>query len=133
MTALLGSSLALCISDIPFDGPVAGVVVGRVDGKFIVNPTVEELEQSDINLSVAGTKDAINMVESGSKEVSESDMIEALMVGHEAIKKLVSTNLSLQDKFMHLEDKKAKERIKNEIIRNKSMILDYQYRIENEK
>ena len=90
MTALFGSSLALCISDIPFDGPVAGVVVGRVDGEFIVNPTVEQLEHSDINLSVAGTKDAINMVESGSKEVSEEDMIDALMVGHEAIKKLVA-------------------------------------------
>ena len=90
MTALFGSSLALCISDIPFDGPVAGVVVGRVDGEFVINPTVEQLEISDINLSVAGTKDAINMVESGSKEVSESDMIDALMVGHEAIKKLVA-------------------------------------------
>ena len=90
MTALFGSSLALCISDIPFDGPVAGVVVGRVDGEYIINPTVEQLEKSDINLSVAGTKDAINMVESGSKEVSEEDMIDALMVGHEAIKKLVA-------------------------------------------
>ena len=99
MTALFGSSLALCISDIPFDGPVAGVVVGRVDGKFIVNPTVEELEQSDINLSVAGTKDAINMVESGSKEVSESDMIDALMVGHEAIKKLVAFQEEIASKI----------------------------------
>ena len=90
MTALFGSSLALCISDIPFDGPVAGVVVGRIDGEYIINPTVEELEKSDINLSVAGTKDAINMVEAGSKEVSEEDMIEALMKGHEAIKELVS-------------------------------------------
>ena len=90
MTALFGSSLALCISNIPFDGPVAGVVVGRVDGNYIVNPTVEQMEMSDINLSVAGTKDAINMVESGSKEVSEEDMIEALMIGHEAIKELVA-------------------------------------------
>ena len=90
MTALFGSSLALCISDIPFDGPVAGVVVGRVDGEFIVNPTVEQMEHSDINLSVAGTKDAIKMVESGSKVVSDEDMIDALMVGHEAIKKLVA-------------------------------------------
>ena len=89
MTALFGSSLALMISDIPFDGPVAGVVVGRVDGKFIINPTAEEVENSDIILSVAGTKDAINMVESGSKEVSEADMIEAIMFGHEAIKELV--------------------------------------------
>ena len=90
MTALFGSSLALCISDIPFDGPVAGVVVGRVNGEYIINPTVEQLEMSDINLSVAGTKDAINMVEAGSKEVSESAMIEALMKGHEAIKELVA-------------------------------------------
>lgn len=90
MTALFGSSLSLCISDIPFDGPVAGVVVGRVNGEYIINPSVEELEQSDINLSVAGTKDAINMVESGSKEVSEDAMIEAIMFGHEAIKELVA-------------------------------------------
>ena len=90
MTALFGSSLSLCISDIPFDGPVAGVVVGRVNGEYIVNPSVEELENSDISLSVAGTKDAINMVEAGSKEVSEEDMIDALMIGHEAIKKLVA-------------------------------------------
>ena len=89
MTALFGSSLCLSISDIPFEGPVAGVVVGHVKDKFIINPSVEELEQSDINLSVAGTKDAINMVESGSKEVSEELMIEAIMFGHETIKKLV--------------------------------------------
>ena len=67
MTALFASSLSLCISDIPFDGPVAGVVVGRVNGKFVINPSVLELENSDITLSVAGTKDAINMGESGSK------------------------------------------------------------------
>lgn len=90
MTALFGSSLSLCISNIPFDGPVAGVVVGRINGEYIINPTVEQLEQSDITLSVAGTKDAINMVEAGSKEVSEEAMIEALMIGHEAIKELVS-------------------------------------------
>ena len=89
MTALFGSSLCLSISDIPFEGPVAGVFVGHIDDKFIINPSVEELEKSDINLSVAGTKDAINMVESGSKEVSEELMIEAIMFGHEAIKKLV--------------------------------------------
>lgn len=89
MTALFGSSLVLSISNIPFDGPVAGVVVGRVNGEFIINPTVEELELSDITLSVAGTHDAINMVEAGSKEVSEEDMIDALMFGHDAIKELV--------------------------------------------
>lgn len=89
MTALFGSSLALTISNIPFDGPVAGVVVGRVNGEFVINPSAKELEECDIILNVAGTKDAINMVESGSKEVSEEDMIEAIMFGHEAIKELV--------------------------------------------
>ncbi|MBQ6920650.1 MAG: polyribonucleotide nucleotidyltransferase [Bacilli bacterium] len=88
MTAMLGSSLALGISDIPFDGPIAGVYVGRVDGKFIINPTVEERAKSDINLAVAGTKEAINMVEAGADQVSEEDMLDALMFGHEAIKKL---------------------------------------------
>ncbi len=88
MTAMLGSSLALCISDIPFDGPIAGVYVGRIDGKFIINPTVEEKAKSDINVAVAGTKEAINMVEAGADQVSEDDMLDALMFGHEAIKKL---------------------------------------------
>ena len=88
MTAMLGSSLALGISDIPFDGPIAGVQVGRVDGKFIINPTVEEKEHSDLNLSVAGTKEAINMVEAGADQLSEEEMLDALMFGHEAIKKL---------------------------------------------
>ena len=90
MTALLGSSLALCISEIPFDGPVAGVIVGRLNGEFIINPKAEETELCDIILNVAGTKDAINMVESGSKEVSEEDMVDAIMFGHVAIKELIS-------------------------------------------
>ena len=90
MAAMLGSSIALTISDIPFDGPIAGVVVGRVDGELIINPTVAQLEKSDINLIVAGTKDAINMVEAGAKEVSEEDMLDALMFGHEEIKRLVA-------------------------------------------
>lgn len=90
MTALFGTSLSLMISDIPFDGPVAGVVVGRVDDKFIINPNTLETEKCDITLSVAGTKDAINMVEAGAREVNEDDMIEALMFGHEAIKELVA-------------------------------------------
>lgn len=90
MTALLGSSLALCISEIPFDGPVAGVIVGRLNGEFVINPKAAETELCDIILNVAGTKDAINMVESGSKEVSEEDMVDAIMFGHEAIKELIS-------------------------------------------
>ena len=88
MAALLGASLSLVTSDIPFNGPIAGVVVGKVDGKLIINPTPEELENSDINLIVAGTKDAINMVEAGAHEVSEEDMLEALLFGHEEIKRL---------------------------------------------
>jgi len=90
LAALFGSSLATCISKIPFNGPVAAVKVGRVNGEFVINPTVEELEASDIDLTVAGTMDAINMVEAGAKEVSEADMLEALLLGHEAIKKLVA-------------------------------------------
>ena len=90
MSAMLGSSLALCISDIPFNGPIAGVNVGRVNGEYVLNPTVEQAAASDIELSVAGTKDAINMVESGAKEVSEEDMLGALLFGHAAIKELVA-------------------------------------------
>ncbi len=90
MAAMLGSSLALGISNIPFAGPIAGVIVGRVDGEFIVNPTIDQQEKSDINLTVAGTKDAINMVEAGAQEVPEEDMLEAIMFGHEEIKRLVA-------------------------------------------
>lgn len=89
LTAMLGSSLAVSISKIPFNGPIAGVKVGRVDGKFVINPTPEELEVSELELTVAGTKNAINMVESSAKEVSEEVMLEALMLAHEAIKKLI--------------------------------------------
>lgn len=89
MAAMIGSSIALSISDIPFEGPIAGVVVGRVDGHFVINPTVEEAEKSDIHLTVAGTKDAINMVEAGAKEVPEEVMLEAIMFGHEEIKRLI--------------------------------------------
>ena len=90
MAAMLGSSIALSISDIPFEGPIAGVVVGRINGELILNPTVEQLEASDINLTIAGTKNAINMVEAGAKQVTEEDMLEALMFGHEEIKRLVA-------------------------------------------
>ena len=90
MAAMFGSSLALSVSDIPFNGPIAGVVVGRIDGQFVVNPTVAQMEQSDIDLTVAGNKDAINMVEAGAKEVPEETMLEAIMFGHEEIKKLIA-------------------------------------------
>lgn len=90
LTALFGSSLCVSISKIPFNGPVAAVKVGRVNGEFVINPTVEQAEVSDIDLTVAGTKEAINMVEAGAREVNEDDMLEALMFGHEAIKELIS-------------------------------------------
>ncbi|QPA32098.1 polyribonucleotide nucleotidyltransferase [Thermaerobacillus caldiproteolyticus] len=90
MAAMFGSSLALTISDIPFEGPIAGVTVGRVDGKFVINPSVEQSEKSDIHLVVAGTKDAINMVEAGADEVPEEIMLEAIMFGHEEIKRLIA-------------------------------------------
>ena len=90
MAAMLGASVALAVSDIPFDGPVAGVNVGRVNGEIVINPTVAQAELSDIELTVAGTATAINMVESSAKEVSEADMLEALLKGHAAIKELVA-------------------------------------------
>ncbi|WP_342442716.1 polyribonucleotide nucleotidyltransferase [Lysinibacillus sp. FSL K6-0057] len=90
MAAMVGSSLALAISDIPFDGPIAGVQVGYIDGEFIVNPTVEQSNHSTIHLSVAGNKDAINMVEAGALEVPEEIMLEAIMFGHEEIKKIIA-------------------------------------------
>lgn len=105
MAAMLGSSLSLCISDIPFNGPIAGVIVGRVDGQFIINPSVEQMDKSDINLTVAGTFDGINMVEAGAKEVSEEDMLEAIMFGHAEIKRLVEFQRKImaeigKDKFV---------------------------------
>lgn len=87
--AMVGASVAIATSDIPWEGPIAAVRVGRVDGRFIINPTLEQREQSDINLTVAGTKDAIMMVEAGADEVSEEVMLDAIFFGHEEIKKLV--------------------------------------------
>lgn len=88
MAAMFGASLALCISDIPFNGPIAGCKVGRINGELVANPTAAQMEESDIDLTVAGTAQALNMVEAGAKEVSEEDMLAALMFGHEQIKKL---------------------------------------------
>ena len=90
MAAMFGSSLALSISDIPFNGPIAGVQVAYIDGEFIINPSAEQKEASLLELTVAGTKDAINMVESGAKELSEDIMLEALLKGHEAVRKLIA-------------------------------------------
>lgn len=90
MAGMLGTSIALSISDIPFDGPIAGATVGRVDGEFVVNPTTAQLEQTDLELQVAGTATAINMVEAGANEVPEDVMLESILFGHEEIKKLVA-------------------------------------------
>ncbi|MGN4126153.1 polyribonucleotide nucleotidyltransferase [Lysinibacillus sphaericus] len=90
MAAMIGSSLALAISDIPFDGPIAGVQVGYIDGEFVVNPTVEQSKYSTVHLTVAGNKDAINMVEAGALEVPEEIMLEAIMFGHDEIKKIIA-------------------------------------------
>ena len=119
LAAMFGSSLATSISKIPFDGPIAGVKVGRVDGKFVINPTVAEAAVSDIDLTVAGTKDAINMVEAGSKEVSEEDMLKALMFGHEAIKELVKFQeeiiAEIGEEKMEYEVLEIEEELKNEV------------------
>lgn len=94
--AMIGASCALSISDIPFEGPIAGVRVGRVDGKFIINPTLEQAAVSEMNVAVAGTKEAILMVEAGAKEVSEQVMLDAILFGHEEIKKLVAFQEQIQ-------------------------------------
>lgn len=89
IAAMIGSSIALSISDIPFDGPIAGINVGQVDGKFVINPTIEEQEESDVLLTVAGTKDAVNMVEAEADEVPEDIILDAIMYGHKEITRLV--------------------------------------------
>ena len=99
LTAMFGSSLATSISKIPFNGPIAGVKVGLVDGKFIINPTPEQLENSKLDLTVAGTMDAINMVESSAKEVDEKTMLDALMFGHEAVKTLIKFQMEIIDEI----------------------------------
>ena len=133
LTAMFGSSLATCISKIPFDGPIAGVKVGRVDGKFIINPTPSELEISDIDLTVAGTKNAINMVEAGAKEVSESDMLEALMFGHEAVKELCEFQESIMSEIgeekMEYEKLEIPEELRKEVYELAADKLDKAMRI----
>jgi len=121
MTAVFGSSLALSISCIPFNGPIAAVVVGRINGEFIINPTPEELLISDIDLTVAGTFEAINMVEAGAKEVTEEDMLNAILFGHEEIKKLIQFQLKIQKdiglKKMDLEVFNVDEKVAKEVVK----------------
>ena len=99
MAAMFGSSLALMLSDIPFEGPIAGVKVGRVDGEYIINPTPEQASRSDIDLTVAGTKEAINMVEAGAKQVSEEAMFKALQVGHAEIVRLCNIQIEIANEI----------------------------------
>ena len=133
LSAMFGSSLATCISKIPFDGPIAGVKVGRVNGEFVINPTPEELEISDLDLTVAGTKHAINMVEAGSKEVSEEDMLEALMFGHDAVKELCEFQEEIMaeigEEKMEYEHLTLEDELVNEIKELASEKLDTAMRI----
>ncbi|MGZ4163984.1 MAG: polyribonucleotide nucleotidyltransferase, partial [Tumebacillaceae bacterium] len=99
IAAMIGTSAALMISNVPFEGPIAGVIVGRIDGELVVNPTVEQAAKSDLHLVVAGTKDAINMVEAGAKEIPEADMIEAIMFGHDRIKELIEFQQTIIDEL----------------------------------
>lgn len=122
MTALFGSSLCLGISDIPFDGPVAGVVVGKIGKEFIINPTAEQMEVSTLNLTVAGTKDAICMVEAGAQELSEKDMLEALMFGHEHIKILCDFEQQIIDEIGVAKKELAVAKISEEL---ETAVRDY--------
>ncbi|WP_082418965.1 polyribonucleotide nucleotidyltransferase [Massilibacterium senegalense] len=144
MAAMVGSSLALMVSDIPFDGPIAGVIVGRVDGKFVINPTVEQAEKSDLHLIVAGTKDAINMVEAGANAVPEEIMLEAIMFGHEEIKRLVAFQEEIAKQLakpkmavvLHELDKELTEKIKAAYeteVRQAVLVFDKQERDEGLK
>ncbi len=135
LTAMFGSSLATMISKIPFDGPIAGVKVGRVNGKLVINPSVEELDNSDMDLTVAGTSEAINMVEAGAKEVSEDDMLEALMFGHDAVKELIKFENKIikevGEEKMPYEVLEISDDLKNEIANMATKTLDKALRIKD--
>ena len=135
MTAMLASSLAVSISQIPFNGPIAGVKVGRVDGEFVINPTPEQLEKSDIDLTVAGTKDAINMVESSADQVDEESMLEALMFGHNAIKELIEFEEEIISKIgvekMEYETITPEEELREKITKEVSDKMDQALRIKD--
>lgn len=133
ITALFASSLATSISKVPFNGPIAGVKVGRVNGEFVINPTTEQTEMSDIDLTVAGTCDAINMVESSAKEVKEEDMLEALMFGHEAVKELIKFEDKIVNevgqKKMEYEKLDIEDELRDEITKKIEKDIDIALRI----
>ena len=116
--ALLGASTALEISDVPFDGPIAAVRVGRVDGRLITNPTLSEQEESDINLIVAGNRSAVVMVEGGGQFVSESEMIEAIFYGHQALQPMLDMQIEMKEAVGKVK-REIPEIIKNEVMENK--------------
>lgn len=96
IAGMIGASAALTVSDIPFDGPIAGCIVGRVDGEFVLNPTIDQASRSDLDLTVAGTRDAVTMIEAGAKEVPEKDVLAAIRFGHAAIQEAIALQLELQ-------------------------------------
>ncbi len=126
--AIIGASAALTISEAPFEGPIAGVRVGRIDDKFIINPSYEERDKSDLDIVVAGTKDAIVMVEGGSKEVPEDIILEAIMFGHEHIKNLIDFQLELQKKVgkekIKVEKSEIEEKLKQDFQKYKEEIIN---------
>ena len=135
LAAMFGSSLCTSISKIPFDGPIAGVKVGRVNGEFIINPTVEQTALTDIELTVAGTSEAINMVEAGAKEVNEDDMLEALMFGHEAVKELCEFQKQIVSEIgqekMEYEVLPISDEVREEVTNYCSKALDEALRIKD--
>lgn len=137
LTAMFGSSLATCISKIPFNGPIAGVKVGRIGKEFVINPTPEQLEASSLELTVAGTMDAINMVESSAKQVDEDTMLEALMFGHEAVKKLIQFEKDIMEEIgeekMKYETLEITNELKEEINELVEKKLDEALRIKGKK
>lgn len=117
MAAMIGSSMALSVSDIPFQGPIAGVNVGLVDGQYVINPNLEQKAVSRLDLEVAGHKDAVNMVEAGASEITEAEMLEAILFGHEEIKRLCAFQ---EEIIAHLQPEKQEfipeEKIKRLLI-----------------
>jgi polyribonucleotide nucleotidyltransferase len=114
--ALTGASAALMISDVPFNNPIAGARVGRIDGNFVFNPNYEETKESDIQLLMAGTADGIVMVEAGAKEVSEDEMMSALEFGHERIKKLIDLQIQLKEKISKVKAEVVQEEIDSALV-----------------
>jgi polyribonucleotide nucleotidyltransferase len=106
--AICGASAALEISDIPFHGPIAGVRVGRVEGRWICNPTTSQLQKSDVNLVVAGSRESVVMVEGGGKEISEGDLLEAIYFGHQCLQAIIGLQEQLKQKRVQLENDKRK-------------------------